>query len=108
MSFFAQASTIADASSGVSWGTFWAVISGIIGVLVAALSLIWKHFDAANVRQDAALAQWQAKTEAAVAKVESDGRSARAEQWQEHNQLRDRVTRIEATEAALSAIKLDG
>lgn len=99
---------IATQDSGVSWGALLAIL-GVIGTIGAAsVTLLFNYIKSAVAEIKTAVAEIRKeqkalydKLDAKIEKTEVDSRSARANQWQEHNALRDKVVTMEATIAAM-------
>lgn len=102
---------IATQDSGVSWGALIGIVTVIVAGGSAALGFLWraisKQFDELKAqlqKLDTKIDVNYQKHDDKVEKVEAQAREARANQWQEHNALRDRVTKSEArAEAAVVA-----
>ena len=105
--------TIATGDSGVSWGALIGIITIIVAGGSASLGFFWRNISVHLSKIESgieALRKEQSanneKMDTKVEKVEAVARSARANQRQEHNDLRDRVTKSEAKAEAQAAINL--
>jgi len=95
---------IATGDSGVSWGALLAILGAIGTIGAASVTLLFNYIKSAVTDIKGSIAESRReqqalyeKLDAKIEKTEVDSRSARANQWQEHNALRDKVVTMEAT-----------